>query len=64
MMAEQLGGQMIKPTLDSMGLLDSAKAANIDQFTISYVIPKYQTGFAHVVKVPGLTKLINEKFLA
>ena len=64
MMAEQLGGQMIKPTLDSMGLLDSAKAANIDQFTISYVIPKYHTGIAHVVKVPGLTKLINEKFLA
>ena len=63
MMAEQLGSQMIKPTLDSMGLLDSAKAANIDQFTVSYVLPKYQGGIAHVVKVPGLTKLINEKFL-
>ena len=64
MMAEQLGSQMIKPTLESMGLLDSAKAANIDQFTISYVIPKYKSGIAHIVKVPGLTTLINEKFLA
>ncbi len=64
MMAEQLGSQMIKPTLEQMGLLDSAKAANIDQFTISYVLPKYKTGIAHIVKVPGLTTLINEKFLA
>ena len=64
MMAEQLGQQMIKPTLEGMGLLESAKAANIDEISIAFALPKYQSGIAHVVKIPGLTKLINEKFLA
>ena len=63
-MAEQLGGQMIKPTLEQMGLLDSVKAANIDQISVSFALPKYQNGVAHVIKIPGFTKLFNEKFLA
>ena len=63
-MAEQLGAQMIKPTLEGMGLLESAKAANIDEISIAWATPKYQGGVAHVVKLPGVTKMINEKFLA
>jgi len=63
MMAEQLGSQMIKPTLEGMGLLDSAKAVNIDKISVSFLLPKYQFGVAHVIQIPGLTKLINEKFL-
>ena len=64
MMAEQLGTQMIKPTLESMQMLDAAKAANIDEISIAWATPKYQGGVAHVVKLPGVTKMINEKFLA
>jgi ribosomal protein L12E/L44/L45/RPP1/RPP2 len=63
-MAEQLGGQMIKPTLENMQMLDAAKAANIDEISLAWATPKYQGGIAHVVKLPGVTKMINEKFLA
>lgn len=64
MMAEQLGSQMIKPTLENMQLLDAAKAANVDEISIAWATPKYQGGVAHVVKLPGVTKMIKEKFLA
>ena len=64
MMAEQLGSQMIKPTLESMQMLDAAKAANIDELVIAWATPKYQGGVAHVVKLPGVTEMINTKFLA
>jgi len=63
-MAEQLGGQMIKPTLENMQMLDAAKAANIDEISLAWATPKYQGGIAHVVKLPGVTIMINEKFLA
>lgn len=60
----QLGNQMIKPTLQNMGLLDGAKAADIDEVAISITCPKYQNGIAHVIKLPGFSKAFNEKFLA
>jgi len=63
-MAEQLGSQMIKPTLENMQMLDAAKAANIDEISLAFATPKYQCGVAHVIKLPGVTKMINEKFLA
>ena len=34
-MAEQLVAQMIKPTLEGMGVSDSAKAPNIDEISVT-----------------------------
>lgn len=62
-MAEQMGKEMIKGTLESMGFLEAAKAANIDNIIIAFVFPKYQTGIVQEFKFPGITALFNEKFL-
>ena len=64
MMVEQLGSQMIKPFLESMQMLDAVKAANIDKIGIAWGTPKYQAGIAQIIKLPGITEMINEKFLA
>lgn len=61
---EGLGANMIKPVLEQYGLVDSAKATDVDEISISFVFPKYQNGLAHVVKLPGFSKAFCEKFLA
>ncbi len=63
-MVETLGAQMIKPTLEKYQLVDSAKATDVDEITLSLVFPKYQNGIAHTVKLPGVSKAFNDKFLA
>ena len=55
---------MIKPILEQYGLVESAKATDVDEISISMVFPKYQNGLAHVVKLPGFSKALCGKFLA
>ena len=61
---EGMGANMIKPVLEQYGLVESAKATDVDEISISFVFPKYQNGLAHVVKLPGFSKAFCEKFLA
>ncbi len=37
-MVEQLVAQMIKPTLEGMGLLDSVKVPNIDEISVTMIL--------------------------
>ena len=61
---EGMGTDVIKPILEQYGLVDSAKATDVDEISISMVFPKYQNGLAHVVKLPGFSKAFCDKFLA
>lgn len=63
-MAEGMGGEAIKPVVESMGLLEPLKSINFDEITVSVVSPKFKTGIAHSLKLPGVTELLNTKFLA
>ena len=56
--------QFVKPTLTTMGLVDAAKAADVDDINITFLIPKYKNGIAQVIKLPGFTKYFHEKILA
>ena len=61
---EGLLNNMVKPLLETYGLVDSAKATDVDQITLSLVFPKYENGIAHVINLPGFSKAFAEKFLA
>ena len=41
------------------GLKDSVKAINIDLISISLSFPKYKNGYNLLIKIPGLTKILN-----
>ena len=60
---EGLFANMVKPILEQYQLVESAKATDVDEISISAVCPKYQNGIAHVVKLPGFSKAFAEKFL-
>jgi hypothetical protein len=60
---EGLFANMVKPILEQYQLVESAKATDVDEISISAVCPKYQNGIAHVVKLPGFSKAFSEKFL-
>ena len=61
---EGLFTNMVKPVLEQYQLVDSVKASNVDEISLSLAIPKYQNGIAHVIKLPGFSKAFAEKFLA
>ena len=61
---EGLLTNMVKPLLETYGLVESAKATDVDQITLSLVFPKYENGIAHVINLPGFSKAFAEKFLA
>ena len=53
----------VVPKLTELGLLETAKATDIDEVAISLVFPKYRNGIAHVIKLPGFSKAFSDKFL-
>ena len=53
----------VVPKLTELGLLETAKATDIDEVAISLVFPKYGNGIAHVIKLPGFSKAFSDKFL-
>ena len=55
--------ERVIPKLKELGLVDTAKATDIDNVSVSFVFPKYENGIAHVVKLPGFSKAFTEKFL-
>ena len=60
---EDLVNKKVKPNLEKYGLVDVAKATEIDEVSISLTFPKYENGIAHVVKLPGFSKAFCDKFL-
>ena len=53
----------VVPKLKELGLIETAKASDIDEVVFSFVIPKYANGIAHVIKLPGFSKAFSDKFL-
>ena len=63
MFASGMINEKVVPKLKELGLVDVAKATDIDNVSLSLVFPKYECGVAHVVKLPGFSKAFTEKFL-
>ena len=59
-MAKNAGTQMAKPAIENMGFGDSLKALNLDSFSVAGGVPKYSNGLALVLRIPGLTKVVEE----
>ena len=51
--------QLLIPMIIHSGLKDSVKAINIDLISISLSFPKYKNGYNLLIKIPGLTKILN-----
>ena len=61
---EEVITNVIKPMLENLQLIDSVKATNVDEITLSLVVPRYTNGIAHVIKLPGFTKAFCDKYFA
>ena len=51
--------KILIPFIISFGLMDSVKAINIDCISLSLSFPKYKNGYNLLIKIPGLTKILN-----
>ena len=62
-MAKSSGEGLAKsPVLESMGISGSLKVLNLDSFSVAGGVPKYSNGLALVIRIPGLTKVVEEIF--
>ena len=59
-MAKNAGTQMAKPAIENLGFGNSLKALNLDSFSVAGGVPKYSNGLALVLRIPGLTKVVEE----
>ena len=59
-MVKMMGPQLVKPHLEALGAVEPLKSTNIDALSISVGVPKYQNGFAIVIKIPGLSKVVGD----
>ena len=59
-MAKQTSTNLAKPAIEGMGFGGALKALNLDCLSIAAGVPKYCNGYALVIKVPGLTKVVEE----
>ena len=59
-MATGAGQQMVKPAIEGMGFTATLKSLNLDTISIAVGIPKYQNGFAFVLKLPGVSSVLEE----
>ena len=59
-MAKGTGQNMIKPMFEGMGFGGAVKAINLDSFTCAGGFPKYGSGIAVSLKLPGLTHVLEE----
>lgn len=62
-MAKNAGTQMAKPMIEGMGFSGALKVLNLDSFSIASSFPKYENGCGFVLKLPGLTKVVEELLL-
>ena len=50
----------IVPFIQSIGMTESGKAIDLDKISLSLSVPKYQSGLALSLRIPGITKLLEE----
>jgi hypothetical protein len=59
-MAKNAGASVAKPAIEGMGFGGALKALNLDSFSVAGGVPKYSNGLALVLRIPGLTKVVEE----
>ena len=59
-MAKNAGTQMAKPAIEGMGFSGALKVLNLDSLSVAAGVPKYSNGLALVLRIPGLTKVVEE----
>ena len=52
--------QMIVPMISNFGLKEIVNATDLDKISISLSVPKYKNGLALSLKIPGLSKVLDE----
>ena len=50
----------IVPYISSLGMRETEKATDLDKISISLSVPKYQNGLALSLKIPVLSKVLDE----
>ena len=51
---------MIVPMINNFGMTETAKVLDLDYISISLGVPKYENGYAITLKLPGLTKVVED----
>ena len=51
---------LIVPIISTFGLKDTVKATDLDKISISLSVPNYKNGLALSLKIPGLSKVLDE----
>ena len=59
-MATGMGQNVLKTAVEAAGFGTALKALNLDCISIAYGVPKYQNGHALILKLPGLTHVLEE----
>ena len=59
-MAIGSGQQFIKPAVEGMGFGPALQALNLDKIVIAAGVPKYESGIALVLTIPGLSQVLGE----
>ena len=59
-MAIGSGQQFIKPAVETMGFGPALQALNLDKIVIAAGVPKYESGIALVLTIPGLSQVLGE----
>ena len=57
-MVADMGGAILKPMMEELGLLELIKI-----ITVSIVSPQFKNGLVHSLKLPGITEILDNKFL-
>ena len=50
---------MVVPMINSFGMTETAKVLDLDTISISLGVPQYENGYAISLKLPGLTKVLE-----
>ena len=59
-MTKGLLQNLIVPMINNFGMKEDVKAAELDKIYISLTVPKYKNGLALSLKLPGLSKVLDE----
>jgi len=51
---------LIVPMINNFGMKEHVEAAELDKISISLTVPKYKNGLALSLKLPGLSKILDE----
>ena len=58
-MAMGMGLTFIVPMLQQFGMIDTVKVLDLDSISISLGVPRYKTGYAISLKIPGLSQVLG-----